>query len=64
MQSLFNFVNLLVMIIMIEFFKVHQEIERFNIENNQVVASDFTVEVSGFRPVMNISYIEQFFGNY
>ena len=43
MQSICNFITLLVLIIMIECFKVRHKLEGIEYENNRIKPSDFTL---------------------
>ncbi len=61
MQSILNFITLIILIVIIELFKIRQEIERFSLERHVISPADFTVEISGFNTNTTIQDIEEFF---
>lgn len=47
MEGLCNLTTLIISIILIEIFKVNQDVSRFSFESNRMTVSDYTIQLSG-----------------
>ncbi|KAM3134512.1 hypothetical protein pb186bvf_013326 [Paramecium bursaria] len=55
-QGMHNIVTLVILIFLIELFKIGQEYARFELEQNRVTPADFTLQISGFNKNLNLQY--------